>query len=80
MFTILRQRQYFRWNTQRKRESYNAKKMLPLRSNPDSCELSIRFFFFIKLLIQKFLIVNETRMFRRMSLDLKALVSFSLCS
>ena len=64
---ILRQRQYFRRNTQHYRESYNAKKMLALPSNPDSYELSIRFFFFLKLL--KFLIVNETRMFLRMSLS-----------
>ena len=66
-FTILRQRQYFTRNTQRKRDSYNTKKMLALPSNPDSYELSIRFFFFLKLL--KFLIVNETRMFLRMSLS-----------
>ena len=66
-FTILRQRQYFRRNTQRKRESYNAKQMLALPSNSDSYELSTRFFFFLKLL--KFLIVNETRMFLRMSLS-----------
>ena len=66
-FTILRQRQHFRRNTQRKRESYNAKKMLALPSNPDSYELNIRFFFFLKLL--KFLIVNETWMFVRMSLS-----------
>ena len=68
MLTILHQRQYFTRNTQRKRESYiNAKKMLAVPSNPDSYELSIRFFFFLKLL--KCLIVNETRMFLRMRLN-----------
>ena len=41
--------------------------MLALPSNPDSYELSIPFCFFLKLL--KFFIVNETRMFLRMSLS-----------
>ena len=39
-------------------KSYNAKKMLALPSNPDSYELSFRFFFFSNWL--KFLIVWNT--------------------